>query len=457
VLPQVTPPAQADELHSRPPESLRFAVALVVVLVAGILVRLPFLPRLGHAYDQGEYIAWLAAIQDHGLARVYEHSNADYVGYQYILWAIGKAYGGRAAEATVRDKDLRVWLKLPGLAGDLLTTSLIAIVAAALARGREANLGPRLRRIAGRLQLSAAQVAGLAAGALYLFHPAVLYAGSYWGQQDSLVIFFMLLACWLGWNRLPGWAGAMLALGIMVKPQPLLLGPLLAWIVWRQTSWPGLARGALVGGAVLAAGHVHFVLAGHTDRLWEIYTLQIQQTEHMSFGAYNLWWPADLLAGVRPDTTLLAIGSIAISAGAVALLLVMTVLGIAWYCARGNDAVQILIAVGVWLAGYSVVAAGSHERYALLALAFFLPALPVQHRLRWALLLYTVATFANLLIALPLDRRWDQGDPTWLTIVVSGAMVIAALGLGWVALRVRSGPTLSGPTPNPLPERKGRI
>jgi hypothetical protein len=45
------------------------------------------------------------------------------------------------------------------------------------------------------------------------------------------------------------------------------------------------------------------------------------------------------------------------------------------------------------------------------------------------LLLISLCIFANLIIALPMDRRWHQGAPVWLTITVSAAIV---LGVAWL-------------------------
>jgi dolichyl-phosphate-mannose-protein mannosyltransferase len=455
--------ARSADAAAAPPASTfdarRFSLVFAGLLLLGVAVRLPFLPRLGHAYDQGEYIAWMGAIQDHGLAGVYEHSNADYVGYQYILWALAHGYGGDASRATVRDKELRVWLKLPGLAGDLLTTALIVVVARALIRVKTAT-GPavrvarRMRHLAMRLRLPPQETGALAAGALFLFHPAVIYAGSYWGQQDSLIIFFMLLACWLAWRRRPGWAGVMLALGVLVKPQPLVLGPLLAWLIWRRSSYAGLLRGGIGGALVLALGHAYFLLTGNGGHIWQIYTLQLRQTDHMSYAAYNLWWPLDRLAGARPDTAIVTLGGISLTFGIVATLLVTVMLLVAWRAARRGGATTMLLACGVWLAGFYLVAAGSHERYALPALAFLLVVLPLDPRLRLPLLLYSIALFANLIIALPLDRRWPQGDPVWLTIVVSGVMTVSVGSMVWTTV-IAGGAALT-PDPSPARREKGR-
>ncbi|MGH2600830.1 MAG: glycosyltransferase 87 family protein [Dehalococcoidia bacterium] len=434
MLPQTRSPAPgASASRSRSAGVPRFTLLLMVLLVLGVAVRLPFLPRLGHAYDQNAYRAWMGAIQDYGLAEVFERTNTDYVGYHYILWGLAQVYSGRASEVGVHDKELRVMLKLPGLIGDLLTGALVAVVARAVAQGQIARLGGRWRALGVRLCVTPPEAIGLAAAALFLFNPAVLYASAYWGQQDSLVTFFMLLACWLSWRRLPGWAGAALALGTIVKPQPLVLVPLLAWIVWQRTSWSGLLRGSLAGVAVLIAGHAYFLLTGSGERMWQIYTFQLAQNEHLSFGAYNLWWPFERLADARPKTAIVSAGGASLTYGLLATALTVAVLGLAWLIVRRGGATAMLAGVGVWLAGYYLVGAGAHERYALPALAFLLAALPLAPRLRWPLLLYSAALLANLLIALPLDRRWHQGDPLWLTTVVSVAAVVSVVGLGWVA------------------------
>lgn len=457
------------------PANRRFSAGLAALLVFGVLVRTPFLPRLGHAYDADAYRIWMGAIQDHGLAQVFERTDTDYVGYHYILWALGKGYGKSATRATVRDKSLRVWLKLPSVAGDLLTAGLIALLARALVAGadrRRLDAAPIERgaivrkhaldaawlkagvarresievvaprdegahdsrtRLARRLGLPRAEATGLAVAALFLFHPAVIYAGSYWGQQDSLVAFFMLLACWLGWRNRPLLAGLTLALGVMVKPQPLIIAPLLVWIIWQRSGWRGLTRAALTGALVLLLGHAYFLSTGNAHRMLDIYLFQLTQNEHLSYAAYNLWWPFDRLAGARPDTVIVSLAGVALTYGTLATVLVVAALAFAGRALRRPDALAVLLAGGVFLETYFAVASGSHERYALPSLVFLLPALPLVPRLRWPLLLFSLCLTANLVIGLPLDRRWRQGDPTWLTIIVSLLAVLATVGLIWVA------------------------
>jgi hypothetical protein len=230
---------------------------------------------------------------------------------------------------------------------------------------------------------------------------------------------------------------------VIVKPQPLVLGPVLAWLAWRRAGWPGLVRGGLAGATVLLAGHAYFLLTGNGERIWAIYTFQLTQTEHLSFGAYNLWWPFERLLDARPDTPILPFGPGLLTYGTLASLLTLVMLALTWRAIRDADATGVLVAAGCWLAGYYLVASGVHERYALPAIAFLVAALPLATRLRGPLLLFSLCVFANLIIALPMDRRWYQGEPLWLSIVVSGATVLSVSWL-WAAVLALT----PGPSPN---------
>ncbi|MFN8559263.1 MAG: hypothetical protein U0531_18630 [Dehalococcoidia bacterium] len=155
---------------TRPPRPTRSWLALSVLLAVVLVARLPFLPRLGHGYDLEEYRSWTAAIQRHGLTEVFEHTDADYVGYHYLLWLTARGFDRDLGTLTLRDPWVRLWLKLPGLAGDLLSTLVVWAVAGALARSSAAGaLPPLARRLAGRQRrrLGPAAVTAFVAGLLW--------------------------------------------------------------------------------------------------------------------------------------------------------------------------------------------------------------------------------------------------------------------------------------------------
>lgn len=422
-------------------------LALLALL---LLARLPYLPRLGNAYDLGAYLEWTAAIQQHGLAQVFERSSADYVGYQYVLWAIGEGFGRDAGATTVRDKELRIWLKLPGLIGDLLSTVAVIGLAHRLATGAGARLqSGAARRLAGAAGLTDAGALALLAGFLWALHPALIYAGVYWGQNDSLVTAFALAAVWAGLDRRPMLAAVLLATGAMLKPQPLIIVPVLAWVIVTRCGWGGMVRAAVSGTAVLVAGHLYFVLTGNWSAIVAIYRNAVLTTEQLSYSAYNLWWPLQRTVHPAATDTAFRLGSVALPWGMLASWLVLGVLAAtATGLLRRRDDAGVLLAAAYFIVGYFTVGAGIHERYNLPAIAFLLPALPLAGRWALPVLILSVTVTVNAAMGAPLDRLYRQGEPVWLSMVVAAANVALFLWMTWLIAgpRAPSPPDQSQPT-----------
>lgn len=416
-----------------------------VLVVAMLLGRWTYLPRLGNAYDLDAYREWTAAIQDHGLANVFDRTNTDYVGYHYLLWVIGKGFDRSARETTIRDKELRLWLKSPGLAGDLAATVLIIGWAYALT----ARAGARLpsvpaRRLAAAMRLTDAEMLALGAGVLWGMHPALVYTSAYWGQNDSLVTAFAVAAVWAALGRRPALAAALVAAGAVLKPQPLIVTPVLAWVVVMRSGWGGLVRAALAGAAVLAAGHLYFVLTGHLGELVTIYRNAVFTSERLSFSAYNLWWPVEWAIRPSAEDTALALGPVAVAWGTLSTALVLGLLAVtALGLTRRQDDAGALLACAYLIFGFFMVGAGVHERYALPALAFLLPALPLARRWVLPALALSLTLTVNVLMGLPVDRLYRQGEPVWLSMAVAAANVVLLVWMTWLMLR---------PQPSPSPQ-----
>lgn len=446
------PPAPVPPARVR----VRWHGAIAVVLALTLLVRLPYLPRLGNGYDLEAYRQWTAAIQDYGLGNVFARTDTDYVGYHYLLWAVGKGVGRSVRELTVRDKALRLWLKSPGLAGDLISTVLVIGLAHRLAAADLAPLGARhlsqgphrrarLRAADGlapqrgrapwrwiaTLGLSEAELSALGAGLLWGLHPALIYTGAYWGQNDSLVTAFALAAVWAALVRRPARAAALLGIGAVLKPQPLIIAPVLAWVIVRRSGWGGFARATAAGAAAILAGHLYFIATGHLDEVLTIYRNAVVTTQRLSYSAYNLWWPVAWARDPGSSDTAFALGRVAVTWGMLASVLVLVVLGLtAAGLVRRDDDVGVMAACGFLIFGFFMVGTGVHERYDLPALAFLLPV--VRHVRSWSLpvLAISATTTINAVMGIPLDRLYPQGQPVWLSMAVAG---VNLLTLGWAA------------------------
>ncbi len=433
------PPATASSLRPR----RRFYTAIAVVLLLALCARLPYLPRLGNGYDLEEYRQWTAAIQDHGLADVYAHSDADYVGYQYLLWLIGKGYGHRVAEENVRDKALRLWLKSPGIAGDLLSTMAVAGLAYWALVRRTARLSNRpARRLAAIVHLNEREALAAGAGFLWALNPALIYAGAYWGQNDSLVTAFAVAAVWAALGRNPALAAALLAAGAVIKPQPLIVAPVLAWLVLARSGWGGVWRAALAGGAVLVAGHAYFVVVGHGSDIVDIYRTAVLTPQRLTFNAFNLWWLMRRSRDAASSEVALDVGPLSPTWGQLAAMLVLTVLAITIVALirRRDDGSSMLAAVYL-VFGFFVVGSGVHERYDLPALALLAPALPLAPRWTPVYLTLSVTITLNAAMGIPLDRLYPTNQPFWLAI---GVAAINVALLVWCSVLVLRG---TGPRP----------
>jgi Gpi18-like mannosyltransferase len=166
-------------------------------------------------------------------------------------------------------------LKLPALVGDLACVWLLY------------HLGSR---IATRTPVRLAGRSGLLAGALYALNPAVLYDSAYWGQVDSLVAAAMLGAIACAFSHRPVWAGVVIALGFLVKPQAILLLPLLIWLGWRWSGTYGLVRGMLAGFGTFGLGMAYFWIEGAGQQVRTIYRMLFETGEQISVSAWNIWW-----------------------------------------------------------------------------------------------------------------------------------------------------------------------
>ena len=175
-----------------------FLAALALRLAAAALSK-------GFGTDTACFAAWAERIWEVGPGGFYDPDVfSDYPpGYLYVLWLLGgirRLLGiGHYSAAHL------VLLKLPSILCDLACGWLLC-------------------REAGK-RLSARHAFFLCAA--YLFHPAILLNSSVWGQVDSLTALAAVFLCvsLIRGRMYPAYIA--FGLGLLVKPQMLLLGPVL--------------------------------------------------------------------------------------------------------------------------------------------------------------------------------------------------------------------------------------
>ena len=200
----------------RPLSALALSPAIVVLLLAGLALRLliayVLFPGSGFESDLSSYASWASSMAEYGPAGFYANAGfADYPpAYLYVLWLVG-TLSGAAVSATEL-------IKLPPILLDVL----VGFVIYRLVRGWTWP-SPRSEALA------------LAAAALYVFNPVSFYDSALWGQTDAagaLVILLGLAALIRGNSE---GAAAFAATAALVKPQfGVVLIPIVAAVLIKR-------------------------------------------------------------------------------------------------------------------------------------------------------------------------------------------------------------------------------
>jgi len=195
------------------PRSRHWALlALATLALRGPLLLL----SPGAAFDMESY-ARVAAIPGPGL-----YSAASTLGrYPYLplWWMILRCLGGLQQWL---GGEAGIWMRLPGVAGDLAVSLLLYSLAERRSRGGSA-------RTAGADHWRSER-AGLLAGLGWALNPLAALISAAHGQFDSLALALLLLAAWmLEYARQPRaewWAALCLAAAVALKTWPLAFLPL---------------------------------------------------------------------------------------------------------------------------------------------------------------------------------------------------------------------------------------
>jgi Gpi18-like mannosyltransferase len=220
------------------PATLGFSLrlpAILVVLAAGLILRLLLATFPGFGIDVGTFTAWSFSLADAGPWRFYDtDAFTDYApGYLYVLWFIGEIREFLQDQGiwTMTNKQYEFILKLPSIIADLASAYLLY-----------------------RLLEGQKQEARVGAALAYLLLPVTWFTGAVWGQVDSLLAFFLLLSLYFIWKDRPVAGGIAFVVAFLVKPQAIAALPFLAFWIMRRfpPRWVPLGEGLpIVVGVIL--------------------------------------------------------------------------------------------------------------------------------------------------------------------------------------------------------------
>jgi Gpi18-like mannosyltransferase/predicted membrane-bound dolichyl-phosphate-mannose-protein mannosyltransferase len=409
---------------------------IALVLAAGFLIRLVFLPSLGFHNDVSAFEAWTLTLKDNPPWEFYAKTTfADYPpGYFIVLWAIGGFYTLLGHLHLIGTNDasyfvLRILVKLPALVMDLVDAALIYAI---------------VRRFA-------SQTVALVAAALFALNPATIYVSAYWGQVDSVSWGFLLLSLWLALRSgdVPAkttprivWAWVAMAFSILIKPQGALVAVVLLAFAFvpvdrvartkRLTATAfGIAAAFVI--AYLVALLFHPTLNPVDAFAWLIERYRVGSAVY----AYNTVNAFNLYAVKQPfwqsDTAPLPLFGIPFGPmwlWGVVLVLSATALIVARYLQERTDKAFLEASMLVAFAFFTL-ATRMHERYSFGAFLLAFPLLAFGRRRFWAIAILTFTTFMNLAYSFAYQTAMETHPPgiDATNLWGAGSHIIAALNV----------------------------
>lgn len=335
------------------------ALAMVKAIAVGLCP--------GFVVDVNTYEAWALDIAHGGPATMYRGGFfLDYPpGYLYALWLAGTI----ARHAGASGAALRVIVESPALAFDLALGALMFIFV----------------RRSGRP--AAAWIAML----FVALNPALLFDTVIWGQSDCVMTTILLLSVVMMLEREAELAWALMALAIIVKPQALMLIPVLALWTLLRVDFKAWWRSALGFAVVIVVAVAPFQVSHPWSWLPDLYISTAAYYHETSVNAFNFM---ALIGGLRQND---AGGILGISYFAIGMALLAPVYGFAaWALWRNPSRRNLLFAAFVALFGFFMFAPRMHERYLYPAVVFAVPLALEEPPMFAAFALLTLTCLFNL-------------------------------------------------------------
>jgi hypothetical protein len=388
-----------------------FPPAVILLLGLAVAIRIPLLPAVAHLpgnyTDMACWRAWTEAIHEHGLRNIFRTTDANYIGYQYLLWMVSVVYGLISPGFDTPSRTLDILLKAPPLLFDVALVWLVFAVSRRLLRANPHAAAAVQNRFPclSHLPLPLDTALALAPATLIALHPAVLYDSAVWGQTDSIITFFMLGAIAAIAMGNAGFGLFLWAVGFVIKPQPVFILPILLAFVWWQSGWRGLVRGLLGVSAGLGLMLGYWLAYGQWNEIGNVYHMLFKPEPTLSLQAWNIWWFKVLHGDPAPASSAVAIGGLHLSYSVASILLcVVAALLALIYLRRHLDLTGLLEASAFMAFAFFMLPVSSHERYGYPVFGLLAPVLLVKPRWLFLYIPISATFFTNLYVVAPIEE-----------------------------------------------------
>lgn len=238
---------------------------LLLFILLGLVVRLLLIPLPGFNIDINDWYAWAIRLSDFNFSGFYSKEVfTDYTpGYLYVLSLLGFLKN----LLRIPEGYFYILLKLPAIISDLI----IGII------------------IYKEVQKYASRKIALLTLSATIFNPVIIFNSSIWGQIDSILTVFMLVAVIaLKKNKLIS-SSIFFGLALLIKPQALALLPLFAFFLINRFKLSGLFK-SLVPGILIIFILTFPFFPNQTLINFARHILNTaNEYSYTSVNAYNLW------------------------------------------------------------------------------------------------------------------------------------------------------------------------
>ena len=389
----------------------------VVILVA-VLIRLVLLPLPGNTSDIATFVRFADQVLDHGPQSLYDPADLGQVQGHFTYPPL---FPMLLAGSLWIERDIAQLLRGTTLERvDAISSEFDALVVKTWAVLGDAFLAwvawREVHRSRGR------RWAAVVVGAI-LCSPAIAYGGAYWGQIDAMLAACVVAAISSMLNRQWMVVGAWMAVGMLLKPQMVVVMPVVGLGVMMIGRIEGVIRagvGSVGAGAVLTAP---FWITGRLGVLGSAYLHAAGAYPAVTVNADNAWIalcaiPLGLTCGSDADLvawglTYGHVGLLALGA-CVALILALLVPEFLFLAqvGRGSSVLferenraraAIFLGTSVSFIAFFMVPTQVHERYLLPGVALLAISIANYRDARVLYVIFSATLLANLLAVVPIS------------------------------------------------------
>ena len=327
-----------------------------LLLFLGFVTRLFLVPIPGFKADIAFWKGWGLAVADRGIIWLVNNTNYNYPpGFAYILDFIGKTYKLFADPYNIDQYWMDNNLLYLFLFKILIILSDIGIVFLII------KISKKLKMEWGWLLAS-----------IFFLNPAVLFDGVIWGQVDQFGLFLFLWAIYFFIDEKPKLASIIFTIAWLMKWQNILFIPIFYLFIYKKYSFSDLIKSFAVSLGTFAIIIFPFWFYREMASLLNLFTVNSNWFPWYSLNAFNGWWIASGLNGMKISDKTLVLGIInAKQFGLLLFSLFYFIASLNIFLAKKEESLkQFVLSSALVILSFFHLLTQSHERYLFHLLGF---------------------------------------------------------------------------------------